>query len=112
MGIVMGMLQDFTRNLAYLLAPHLVHSSALLLVPHSAAALEQLEGKLTATCPAFCLRGLLADLASNEPQRVVHAAWELHGDGPTEWLLLINNARERAAPRRAPERVQSAFLLQ
>nr|XP_028600391.1 sepiapterin reductase [Podarcis muralis] len=92
-GIVTGASRGFGRSLARLLAPRLAPGSALLLVARSAAALEQLEGELRAACPALRVRGLPADLATDDGmQRVVRAARELPGDGPLERLLLVNNA--------------------
>ncbi|CAI5793558.1 Hypothetical predicted protein [Podarcis lilfordi] len=100
-------------GLAHLLAPRLAPSLALLLVARLAAMLEQLEGKLHATCPALRMRGLPIDLASDDgPQYVVRTARKLHRDRPMEQLLLINNAGVQAAPIGAPEHVQSALLLQ
>uniref|UniRef100_A0A670K3Q8 Uncharacterized protein n=1 Tax=Podarcis muralis TaxID=64176 RepID=A0A670K3Q8_PODMU len=108
LGIVTGVSQGFSQSLVRL-AP----GSALLLVACSVAALEQLEGELHTACPMLHVRGLPADLASDDrQQRVVHAIWELRGYGPMELLLLVNNTGERALPRHAPEHVQSAFLLQ
>ncbi|CAI5771369.1 Hypothetical predicted protein [Podarcis lilfordi] len=93
MGIMTGTPWGFSQSLAHLLAPRLAPCSALLLVVHLAAMLEQLEGELCAACPALCMRSLPADLASDDgPQRVVHTSWELHGDRPMKLLLLVKNA--------------------
>nr|XP_034990964.1 sepiapterin reductase-like [Zootoca vivipara] len=93
MGIVTGTSRGFSWSLACLLALRLMPGSVLLLLARSAAVLEQLEGELRTACPALCVRGLPANLASNDGlQHMVHAAWELHRDGPMERLLLINNA--------------------
>ncbi|CAI5786500.1 Hypothetical predicted protein, partial [Podarcis lilfordi] len=107
MGIMTGASWGFSQSLVRLLAPRLVPGSALLVAPCS------VEGELRGTCMALHVRGVPADLALDSgPQSVVHAAWKLRVDGPMEQLLLINNTSERAAPRCAPEHMQSAFLLQ
>ncbi|KAM3831536.1 sepiapterin reductase [Vipera latastei] len=91
--VVTGASRGLGRSLARLLAARLPPGSALLLVARSAGPLGQLEGELRAARPGLLVRGLPADLGSEEGlRRAAEAGRELRQAGPLQRLLLLNNA--------------------
>lgn len=96
--VVTGASRGLGRSLARLLAARLPPGSALLLVARSAGPLGQLEGELRAARPGLLVRGLPADLGSEEGlRRAAEAGRELREAGPLQRLLLLNNAGESPA---------------